>query len=322
MKKGRLMPLNRVLGSVAFLVFSLAQVAVAQTIVWTDANARKIQRKDVSGGQVATIVQFPSPQAASLIDYDPITAKLYYRITGISTPFQRANLDGSDPEGIPTPSSGPFTLNVELRRLYWGTCFTIYRSDLNGMWVESHTYADGCLYPRLAVGDDLYLGSSSSLPKGIWRANADGSNEQLLHTGGAPTDAAYDPIENKLYVATGDDIYRLNPDGSGFESVIPTSQNRYMEYAVVDSRGRRLYWTNTVARAIQRSNLDGSNVQDFVTAIDVGNPNFELRGLTIVYNSSPIPAVSGCGLMTTAALLLGLGLVVLRKRPGMRADAR
>jgi hypothetical protein len=53
-----------------------------------------------------------------------------------------------------------------------------------------------------------------------------------------------------------------------------------------------------------------------LTASDVGNPNFDIAGLTIVYSSVPIPTLSGWGLMAIAAILLGAGLFVLRRHPG------
>jgi len=263
-----------------FLGGLLPTVSVGQTIVWTDANARRIQRKDVNGGEVQTIVQFQSPQAPSRIHYDPITAKLYYYLSGTPSSFQRAKLDGSDPENIPTPSVGNFTLNVDSRKLYWISPGNVLnRSDLNGAGVESHTYASGSLKTLEAFGDDLFFGAGGLLPKGIWRADADGSNEQFLHSSGEPFDLAYDPVENKLYCGTISAIFRINPDGTGFELVLELKADQ----VVVDSRARKLYWAVHFEKVIQRSNLDGSNVEDFATASDVGNSNFDILGLTIVY---------------------------------------
>jgi len=289
----------------------------AQTIVWTDADARRIQRKDVNGGEVGTIVQFLSPQAAYSIHYDPVTAKLYYLLFGTSGSFQRANVDGSDSENIPTPSSGVgFTLNVDSRKLYWINPLNVLnRSELDGSGVQSHAYASGSLFTLEALGDDLYFGAGGVMAKGIWRADADGSNEQFLHGSGQPTDLAHDPVENKLYWGVFDQgIVRMNRDGTGFEQM--DFFISWPHQVVVDARGRKVYWTNVDDRVIQRSNLDGSNVEDFVTASDVENPNFDIRGLTIVYTSRPIPTLSGWGLMAMTALLLGAGLLVLKKRTG------
>jgi hypothetical protein len=296
----------------------LPSVSLGQTIVWTDVDARKIQRKDVNGTEVQTMVQFAaSGPAATQIHYDPVTAKLYY-ISG--TTFQRANLDGSHPETIPTPSVGTFTLNVDSRKLYWINDFTfpsvLYRSELDGLGVESHTYPNCCLLTLEAVGDDLFFGAGGIMLKGIWRADADGSNEQYLHVTSEPLDLAYDPVENKIYVAGITEISRLNADGTGIQVLFqPLSAGQI----VVDSLTRKMYWAERGARVIRRSNLDGSNVEDFVTASDVGNPNLDIRGLTIVYNSTPIPTLSVWGLMAMAAILLGAGLFVLRKQFNLRA---
>jgi len=297
----------------------LPTATVGQTIVWTDQSARRIQRKDVNGGAVGTIVQFSSLPAATQIHYDAVTAKLYYRLSG--TAFQRANLDGSNRENIPTPSLGIFTLNVESRKLYWiNPGDTLNRSELNGAGVESHSYPSCCLFTLEAIGGEVFFGGGLTMGKGIWRADADGSNEQYVHQSGAPMDLAHDPVENKLYLATIDAIVRLNPDGTGFEEIVylPAWQqlNSGPEQVVVDFRARKVYWADPTAKVIQRSNLDGSNVEDFVTASDVENPNFDIRGLTIVYTSRPIPTLSGWGLMAMTALLLGAGLLVLKKRTG------
>ncbi len=273
--------------------------AFGQTIVWTDADARRIQRKDVNGSEVGTIVQFPSPQGAYSIHYDPMTAKLYYFyfLGGQSVSFQRADFDGSDPENIPTPSVGPFTLNVDSRKLYWSTENGLNRSELDGSGVESHTYPVCCIFTLEAFGDEVFFGAGGAMGKGIWRADADGSNEQFLHSSGQPMDLAYDPVENKIYLAGISEIYRLNPDGTGFQSVVllPAWQfdQGHPEQVVVDSRSRKLYWADPTAKVIQRSNLDGSNIETFVTASDVGNPNLDIRGLTIVYNSTPVPDPGG-----------------------------
>jgi len=272
--------------------------AIAQTIVWTDQNARRIQRKDVNGGAVETIIQFPSGNSASTIHYDPIAAKLYYELlTSGSFSFQRANLDGTNPETIPTPSTGGFTLNVDSRKLYWSSGSSIYRSELDGSGVDSHTYPTCCVFALEAFGDDLFFGAGGTTEKGIWRADADGSNEQFLHESGGPLDLAYDTVESKLYVAALAVIFRMNLDGTDFEQVVslPSWQlvNSYPTQIVVDVQRRKMYWADQVAKVIQRSNLDGSDVEDFVTVSDVGNPNFDIVGLTIVYSSTPVPEPDG-----------------------------
>jgi len=284
--------------------------------MWTDYNARRIQGK-VDGGEVQTIIQFPSPQRAYQIHYDPVTAKLYYLFfDGTQESFQRANLDGSDPENIPTPSVGRFTLNVDSRKLYWSDSpfwNVLHRSELNGTGVESHTYPSGSLLTLEAFGDDLFFGAGGAMLKGIWRADADGSNEQFLHFSGQPLDPAHDPVENKLYwSAYFHGMLRMNLDGTGFEQLFFLGSDGVQ--VVVDSRARKLYWADPAAKVIRRSNLDGSNVEDFVTASDVGNPNFAIAGLTIVYSLPPILTLSGWGLTAMAVLIVAAGLVLRRRQ--------
>jgi len=287
----------------------LPTASVGQTIVWTDQDARRIQGKEVRGGEVGTIVQFASSPAATQIHYDPITAKLYYRR---GTAFQRINLDGSAPEIIPTPSAGGFTLNVDSRKLYWVYSGSIYRSELDGTGVHSHAYPTCCLGSLEAFGDDLFFGAAGMMSKGVWRADADGSNEQFVHGTPQPFELAYDPVENKLYIATIEGIFRMNLDGTEFQLVLQLDP--WPEQLVIDYRARKLYWTDPNTKIIQRSNLDGSNVVDFVTAADAGNPNLALVGLEIVYTSTPIPTLSGWGVIVMGSILLAAGIFVMRKR--------
>ncbi len=226
-------------------------------------------------------------------------------------------MDGSDAENISTPSVGLFTLNVDSRKLYWitssGSPKTLNYSELDGSGHASHTYPACCVLTVEAFGDDVFFGAGGLLKKGIWRADPDGSNEQFLRSMGQPEDLAYDPVENKLYIARGIAISRMNLDGTGFEDLVVPPPDFSPERIVVDSWGRKVYWADSVAKVIRRSYLDGSNVEDFVTASDVGNPDFNIQGLTIV-PPAPIPALSGWALLAMAGMLLGIGLLVLRNR--------
>ncbi len=281
------MRLIRTIGLIYLLGLVPAE-SFAQSIVWTDSNGRRIQRKDANGGEITTIVQFPS--SPSTIHYDPTSTKLYYRLHGIAPVFfQRVHLDGSNIENLPTPSGGNFTLNIDSRKFYWVSPGNgVNRSELDGSGVVSHAYAACCVLTIEAFGNDLFFGAGLTLEKGIWRTEADGSNEQFLRETGQPTDLAHDPVENKLYVAAINGIFRMNPDASAFEMVIerPFGVLGVPTQVAVDSDGRKLYWAAGDIEIIRRSNLDGSDVEDFVTAADTGNPNFNIGGLTIAYGDA------------------------------------
>ncbi len=266
-----------------------------QTIVWTDANARRIQRKDVNGSVVQTIAQFSAPQQPLGIHYDPLALKLYYALYVPPDTLQRVNLDGSESENVSTPNEAfGFAINTDTRRLYWINPGTVLnRAELDGSGVVSHTYPSCCLFTIEAFGDELFFASGGAMAKGVWRADPDGSNEQFLHTTSQPMDLAYDLVESKLYIGTINAVDRMNLDGTGFEIIVDLQ--RHADQIVVDARGRKVYWATQSFKVIQRANLDGSNVEDFVTASDVGNPNFDILGLTIVYGSSTPHPNSGTG---------------------------
>jgi hypothetical protein len=290
------------LGVLSLLALGSAP-AVGQTIVWTDTNAKKIQARNINGGPVQDIAQFPAGQAATLIDYDPVEKKFYYLAGGASA-FHRCNLDGSNPEDIPTPTWGGFTLNVEFRKLYWrNNIATVYRSNLDGSEFESHAYStDCCIISLLSFGNNLFFGSTGTLPNGIWRADADLSNEQLINQNASdPQDLAYDPVEKTIYVAEIDGVFRMNLDGTGYQAVV---SGNTVHHLAVDSRSRKLYWIDGSNEVIWRSNLDGSNVETFLDANQAGNQKLNLGGLTIV-DSPNIPTMSQSGF---AVVFLGLAI--------------
>ncbi len=298
----------------------LPSLVHAQTIVWTDSSARTIQRRAVSGGPVSTITTFSVTQVAQHIHYDFVERKLYYLFdNGPESVFQRCDLDGSNPEDIPTPSLGNPALNIAHRKLYWSNSGVIYRSELNGSGVQSYSFGANGVFAMEPVGDVLFLATGGGLPKALWRADADGSNAQFLHNTGAPFDLAYDPIEDKLYAGVLNEVVRINADGTNYQVVVPPATDD-VEHVEVDVRGRKLYWVKTSSKVIRRSNLDGANAEDFVTAADVGNPNFTPEGLTIV-DSPPIPAVSDWGMVVTVLLILGFGVVILKKRTAVESQS-
>ncbi len=288
---------------------------LAQTIVWTDENGRRIQSKDVSGGPVQTLAQFPVDQAAYGIQHDPITGKLYYHFWDQTTSFRRINIDGSNPETIPTPSAGTFAINTITRKLYWtpGFSATLNHSNLDGSDFQTRTYSNCCYQARLAIGNDLYLSGYGGVLKGLWRADADGSNEQLLVDEVAPpTSMAYDPVDDKIYVATGDHVYRMNRDGSSFQWILIFPEIAPVHIAL-DYQARKLYWASGGNDAIRRSDFSGANAEHFLNVGESGNPNLQIRGLTIV-QPPIVPAISAWGLLATGTAIVGMSILVLRSR--------
>jgi low density lipoprotein receptor-related protein 5/6 len=104
----------------------------------------------------------------------------------------------------------------------------------------------------------------------IHRANLDGSEmEAVLVTKlDEPTAIAIDTLNAYLYWAESGKIMRVGLDGSGTNVVVDLS-NDSRSGAVgglaLDFENSKLYWTNLSKDKIQRSNLDGSSVEDVIT---------------------------------------------------------
>lgn len=299
----------------AFLAGVIPRMAVAQTLVWIDANDRRMQTRDVIGGTIHTLIQFQTPPfdyggiPLPQVQFDPVTQKLYFLW---DSSFEQVNVDGSDRETIPTSSIGIFSVNGELDRLYWLEVLDdeLHWLQLDGAGSGSHAYPTCCTFAALGVRNDVFFGAGLQTNKGIWRADSDGANEQFLHSCGQPFDLDYDPVEEKLYVSNIGGIVRLNTDGSGFEQVAYPMNDVLDEFSpvAVDYQNRKVYWVDGFNPGmIRRSNLDGTNVENVITAAHVGNPNFRPRGLSIIFTPEPIPSVSQGGVLVLAACVCAAG---------------
>lgn len=99
---------------------------------------------------------------------------------------------------------------------------------------------------------------------GIYRLAAAGGYETIVESRlQAPVSLALDLNAGKAYWASSGRIERSNLDGSDFEIVLDLNQD--IEGIALDVDGGKLYWTNFSREAVQRSNLDGTEIEDLVT---------------------------------------------------------
>jgi len=108
----------------------------------------------------------------------------------------------------------------------------------------------------------------------IRSANADGTGIQTLVTGlDEPRGIALDPVNRKLYWAEPGSlaIRRTNLNGSGpIESLVPAMDG--VSSIALDVQAGKMYWTdaannhNVNPGLVRRANLDGSAVENVVTA--------------------------------------------------------
>jgi len=158
-------------------------------------------------------------------------------------------------------------------KLYWGDDQTgkIQRANLDGSGVED-LVAGGTGIPW-GIALDLHSGKmywTDVENREIHRANLDGSNiEDIVTTGdysSTPSGLALDLSAGKMYwTDTGlDKIWRANLDGSATEELV-TSGIPAATAIALDLNAGKMYWVDSGLRRegmIQRSSLDGSNIED------------------------------------------------------------
>ena len=150
---------------------------------------------------------------------------------------QRANLDGSGVEVLITGLDAPWSIDIDpvRRKLYFG--------DVNRGVIQ--------------------------------RANLDGTEVETLNVRvpvDGPAGLAIDPMKNDLYWSdfVYDRIYKTDLDSSTTTVLISSGLTNPFGLAL-DLEGGKLYWADTGLTGrtgkIQRSNLDGTNVEDLVTGL-------------------------------------------------------
>ena len=174
---------------------------------------------------------------------------------------------------IGTPSTTPSA------QMYWTIAepraSAIQRSDLNGANVEDLVTAGLSLPGGIALdmaGGKMYW-ADWGFPTGIYRANLDGSDFEAVVTGlnNPSWGIALDTESSKMYWTMssigGDDgeIRCANLDGSNVQTLVTGLY--WPRHITVDAAGGKMYWAIAApgASRIQRSDLNGANVEDLVT---------------------------------------------------------
>ncbi len=261
-------------------------------IYWTDAWTGKIQRANLDGSGVEDLIM---PGGAPFgLALDPGAGKMYW--TGFElNKIQRANLDGSGVEYLVTLGEGAFGLALDpgAGKMYWTVSDKIQRANLDGGGVEDLVITRGTDNHPFGLALDPGAGKMYWIATegGTIRcANLNGSGvEDLVTELGGPIGLALDPGAGKMYwtAIEGGKIQRANLDGSGVEDLI-TGIGGDVTYTMLalDSGAGKMYWpvvqgdkVSQKSNKIQRANLDGSGVEDFITglvapsglALDFGN---------------------------------------------------
>jgi len=192
------------------LTYLLTSNAVAASLYWSTGVDGKIQRYDLTLGQVEDVISGGIGQARS-VALDLEFGRLYWTDSG-SGSIRRANLDGTDVEDVTTGLQRPTAIAIDQSngKVYWSDTLTnqIQRSGLDGENLE--TVVNDAVGTSSIIIDSpsnqfFWLDSSNQVGT-IQRSDLDGGNSQVVReTDGIPTSLAIDFTNDQLYWAIFDD---------------------------------------------------------------------------------------------------------------------
>ena len=250
-------------------------------IYWIDRASGRLHHH--TGTQVEYLVS--GIQHATGLAVDTTAGKIYWtEQTGIGIgKVKRANLNGSNVRTLARLRSVPSGVVVDSvgKKLYWtNSRGRIQRANLNGRQIR--TLIQNLDYPsNIALdvaGGKLYW---TERARHIRCANLDGSDvrDVVSSLGRLGSIAVF---ADKLYWAEQTSKKRGKIRRADLKSLsvrtLATLQSVPISIAV-DSRGRKLYWTNSRGK-IQRANLKGRSIQTLVTGL--GTPGRIALGTALV----------------------------------------
>ncbi len=111
----------------------------------------------------------------------------------------------------------------------------------------------------------------------IERSDLDGANPQIVLQSTFPSDLVLDQTGGMIYYTAHTDspysqIRRVKPSGAGDELLVTTTS--FADGITVDPIGGKVYWSTY--HDVQRSNLDGSNVETLFSRVHDGNSGLAL----------------------------------------------
>ena len=211
----------------------------ANYVYWTDVRGGKIQRANLDGANVETLITRGKPIWNIALDLS--AGKMYWTVQTVDNRIgiQRANLNGMTPETLVIGRAGGaaregIALDISKGKMYWSAGQVGVSADENK----------------------------------IQRANLDGSNIEDFITGlDGPHQIALDFNDSKIYWTdwNAGKIQRANFNGSQIEDIVVGLSTP--AGIALDSLNGQMYWAERGSGTIQRANLDGTNIETLVTGI-------------------------------------------------------
>ena len=285
--------------------------AWAGTLYWTAHDS--IQTANADGSDVTTLVAgLTDLNSGTAIAVNPVAGAIYWT-TGASGNIERANLDGS---GLNTLISGlgiPSGIALDATgKIYWTD------ENQGGVHVAN---ADGSNVTTLVTltasgGGTAGFAIDNAAGKMYWgtlggilgQANLDGSGVSLnLSLGvGAVSALALDSA-GRVYLASGNEIVRVNADGTGETTIVSLTNNDSVDGLAVDANTGKIYWTEEASGVIDRANLDGTGITTVISGLT------DPTGITVVA-SAAVPEPSSW-IMAFSGLAFAGGCVAMKRRP-------
>ena len=249
------------------LLGAIEVAPLAGKVYWARSSSpRKIQRANLDGSEVEDVVDGFS---AGTIAVDSLRQKFYWTWAGI----RRANLDGSNIEDVVVGLGLPRGLAIDSAggKIYWADNESgnkkIQRADLDGSNVEVLVLLDDGSLPRdmaldLTGGKMYWLDDNFNR---ISRADLDGSNVEEIIVMDVEVvttwSLAIDEPARKLYWSDDYRVMRADLDGLNIEEVVAKVETSPRGIDL-DTEHGKLYWADFTAKAIRRSNLNGSDIEE------------------------------------------------------------
>lgn len=207
----------------------------------------------------------------------------------------RFDADGKNPERILDAAvpgqeivDAPEAMMIVGDKLYWGRPGGIYRCNLDGTDPEAFIQTGVDIAPEYPIdmqyneetGVIYFVNDRTDFSGGYWTVNFDGTNMQELILDIDGTAIEVDFETGKTYMAVYDvagtaiterGIYMCNLDGSAISKIGEFGSKATWGIAMDNELGK-LFWGYKISNSapdgkIIRANLDGSDVEDFVTGV-------------------------------------------------------
>ncbi len=285
-------------------VFHNANEAASQKFYWADPAAGTIQRADLDGSDVETLIHRFSPKSVAV---DPVEGKVYWTDFGSRRRIQRSNYDGANVESIFTDLSGPdgLAVHVTARRLYWSDSIdgSIRSAELDG--TDTEIVVEGLASPRGITLDEtngqLYWAEYGT--DLIRRSALDGSSIETVLSTPRPERVALDFTAGKIYWIGGTiswpTLKRANLDGTEFQA-ITTAPYSPIDF-VLDLAQGSVYWSSRRPGEIHRANLDGTSLETLIRP-ESSEEYTRLQGIAIDQDNRIFWADAGLGQIVQADL--------------------